>query len=154
MDLTLINGEINEKTQLQIENFLKDQYLEFVDKKYLNKQTDINYNYLTHNLINILDDSKENFIKLINNYKNNILFEDKNLDKLSNKIIFSTNNDYIINISYGRLLRIISNTNMINNSNKTLEVILDLGKELINNYLLNLYKQEKNNFNLNTFFLD
>lgn len=55
-------------------------------------------------------------------------------------------NEFLIRIIYGRLLQIISNNNILNNYSSTLEVTIDLGKEIAYKYLLDCY----NNYKLNS----
>lgn len=43
----------------------------------------------------------------------------------------------------GRLLKIISNNQLFNNKTYQVEVTIDLGKELLNNYTTEIYKKIK-----------
>ena len=59
------------------------------------------------------------------------------------KIILNTENSYLINIMYGRLLRIFSQNGRININTLTTEVNIDLGKDLIYKYIQFLYEKDK-----------
>lgn len=43
-----------------------------------------------------------------------------------------------MSIIYGRLLRIISNYNVLNLENKILNVFIDIGNDIVGNYFLRL----------------
>lgn len=60
----------------------------------------------------------------------------------------------IISYSYGRLLRVLSNFQMINKDNKLLDISLSIGKEFVREYLLESYKRETKAKNKNLTFLD
>jgi hypothetical protein len=150
--INLINGPFDEQTQLKIEYFLKNQYA-VLNKSQLDSADNNIYSNLTNLIIKELYESKENLVKLINNYKKNIIIEDKNLSSEVNNIIYKTDIEFIINITYGRLLRIISDNQHINNHTIMLEVIMDLGSELINQYLFKSYELEKNQSDIKISFL-
>ena len=60
----------------------------------------------------------------------------------------------MINITFGRILGIISNNKKVSNQTIMLEVIMDLGKEKIKKkYLFDLYKEETKNSNIIISFL-
>jgi len=59
---------------------------------------------------------------------------------------------FIINIIYGRIITIISNNHLINNKTSQVEVTIDLGKEIINKYMLDSYNEVKI-FNPNLTFI-
>jgi hypothetical protein len=142
--LILNSSPMDNDTQLIIEKFLMDQYKNFTANKLISTQNkNINYNTLTKNLISRLDKSKIDLIKIIRNFKVNIKLKDGNLEDLNNRIIFYMDEEFIINVLYGRLLRIISNIDRINYHTKTTYVMIDLGKELVNKYLFNEYKSYK-----------
>lgn len=63
--------------------------------------------------------------------------------EIEDKIILNTENSYLINIMYGRLLRIFSQNGRININTLTTEVNIDLGKDLIYKYIQFLYEKDK-----------
>ena len=50
---------------------------------------------------------------------------------------------FLIQIMYGRILTIVSNNNLLNNKTFQLEVTIDLGKEILNKYLLECFNDFK-----------
>nr|YP_010130217.1 DNA-directed RNA polymerase [Clavaria fumosa]QPZ51119.1 DNA-directed RNA polymerase [Clavaria fumosa] len=67
---TLTSKPINQDTQLEIERFLKNQYINSIlDKKNLEKNKNIDFDRLNNKLLREITNSKELLIKLINNYK-------------------------------------------------------------------------------------
>ena len=59
-------------------------------------------------IINTLIDSKESLNKQINNYKNEIKLRGLDLSNLKNKVFCEISNDFLIEISLGRILNISS----------------------------------------------
>lgn len=80
---------------------------------------------------------------LIVNYKNRIIYADPNLSNFKNKIMYNMDTEFLIKIIYGRLLQIISNNNIINNNTTTLEVTIDLGKEITFSLFLDCFNNYK-----------
>ena len=150
---TLIEEKLDEVTQLKIETFLMNQAQILIDKN--SESKDINISKVkTGNFINRkvdsevikqMIDSKSDFIKLITNYKYNIKEVClKDFDNLNpNHILYSMNIKDIISFSYGRLLRVLSNLNLINKDTKLLDVSLSLGKDFVREYLFVSYNREK-----------
>jgi hypothetical protein len=146
----MITEPMNHDTQLKTERYLKNQYFESVlDKQKLeaNKNKSINYSGLTGLLSKELHEYYEQILKLIKNYKSIVISTNKK-DKINNKliqdIILSSPDEFIISIMYGRLLKIFSNNNRLNENTKSTYVYIDLGKELIDKYIFNLYLKSLN----------
>jgi hypothetical protein len=141
---------MNYDTQLKIERYLKNQYFESVlgkQKSELNKNKSINYSGLTGLLTKELHEYYELILKQIKNYKSTVIStnkKDKTNNKLIQDIILSSPDEYIISIMYGRLLKIFSNNNRLNENTKSTYVYIDLGKELIDKYIFNLYLKSLN----------
>jgi hypothetical protein len=144
-----LSKPINYETQLNLERFLKDQYVDSILEKKnlesdLESNKDIKFNKLNSSLIRELVKSKESLIELIKNYKKyQALFYKKTEIPENVKIILKTSDSWIVAIAFGRLLRIISNNGRYNKNTNSLDVYLDLAKELTNKYLYNLYLKDK-----------
>ena len=53
------------------------------------------------------------------------------------------NTTYLISIIYGRILNIVSNNQLLNNKTYQVEVTIDLGREIVNKYIREMYKTIK-----------
>lgn len=51
--------------------------------------------------------------------------------------------DYILSVIYGRLLKIISRYNLASDSNKALDIFIDIANDFIQNYFYYLYLRDK-----------
>jgi hypothetical protein len=146
----IITGRINSDTQLRIERYLKDQYRESLSikqKQELSKDKPINYSSLTGRLSKELHENTEDLLKMIANYKSTTIVKsktDKVDQKLIQDVVSSSPDDFIVSIMYGRLLRIFSNNNRLNENTYSTNVYVDLGKELIDKYIFNLYLSSLN----------
>lgn len=137
MLITLLKGPINEDTQLSIEKYLMDKHLD----NYLNKDNsniDLNFDSITNDLFQLLLENKPLLIKLIEHYRTDI----NDSDKLEDKILLKCDNDYLLNILYGRLLRIVSQNGRANKNTYTTEVCIDLGKDIVNKYIYYLKMED------------
>lgn len=79
---------------------------------------------------------KELLIKRITNFKKRKLNNNK-----THKIISEIPNDFLISVLFGRVLNIASNNEIFNKSTELVNIFIDLGNEIINKYLSNLYKK-------------
>ena len=137
----LNNSSLNNETQLKIEQFLKNQgYL--LMKNRLNQNSDINFYKINSYILDYLQKSLIELNKLVENYRLNLskLTNLSNLEKIEFLIVKGLSNDLIISHLLGRLLRIISNNNLINKNTSSTELALDLGNSLLFEY----YSQEFN----------
>src|ERR1700720_165328 len=94
----------------------------------MNETLDINYYKLNPYLLDVLKKSIDELDKLINNYRfnnRNKINKDENLEYI---LISKLSNDIIIYHLLGRVLKIISNNNLLNNNT---DVALDLAKSLL-----------------------
>jgi len=145
----LSSNPINKETQLKIEQFLQNQGLLVVSEQSKLKQlrADTSNSLMgvrkSNELISKLIESKPSLIKLINNYKTNLILLDAKLSSLNTKIINSLDNEFLVNIMYGRILTILSNNQLLNNKTYQVEVTINLGKEMVNRYNLDYYKKVK-----------
>ena len=146
---------MDEVTQLKFEIFLMKQAQILIDKTIASNKTgntisnsnEVKVICVNHKidskLVKQMIESESDFKKLITNYKYNITEVCLANSKLSpNHIIYSLETKLIISYSYGRLLRVLSNFQLINNETKLLYVSLSLGKDLVSEYLFFSYKQE------------
>jgi len=102
---------------------------------------------ISNTLISKLVDKKSSLKKIIENYNFNLTssfgaMEDK-FSKLKTQIINNLDTNFLVNIIYGRILSIISNNQLLNNKTYQLDVTIDLGKEMVNKYILEYYKKVK-----------
>lgn len=141
----LYSEDIKENIQTKIEEFLlTNQTNLMLNNKLENKNID--FTILRSDLTKVLLESKADLFKLYTNYLaqlENGLVEDSNYDVIFKVVDF----DYICNILYGRLLRILSNNNRVNVHTILTGISYDLGKDLINRYNFLVYSQNKSNFN-------
>jgi hypothetical protein len=133
--ITLVNGPLNETTQLKIEKFLKNQASELNKEKLESGES---YKISNAIILQFLE-SKKSLEKLIENYKTNLILEDEELSILFSKIMYNLDTDFIISIIYGSLLNIIAASQQVNKHNMMLEVTTKLGKEIVQNYIFNSY---------------
>jgi hypothetical protein len=90
-----------------------------------------------------LVDKKSSLKKIINNYKINLTLMEGKLSNLNIQIINNLDINFLVNIIYGRILTIISNNQLLNNKTYQVDVTIDLGKEMVNKYILEFYKKVK-----------
>jgi len=142
--LSLLTSNTNTKeVQLQIEQLLQNQALEIAKTKLSSQGESPHHNHINKPIILKLAETKPRLEKIINNYKSNLLILDSKLSSLDSKIIYNICTEFLIHIMYGRLLNIISNNQLLNNKTYQVEVTIDLGKELVNNYITGIYKKIK-----------
>ena len=153
---------LGHETQLKIEKFLYNQGTLLLDDN-LNKSLDINYHKLDYKILNIIKASLVELDMLIFNYRNKLKLE---VDNNNNKIEFlfeeyelfkNLDNKEIISSLLGRLLRIISNNQLSNNNTISVNVAIDLTKDLIFNYYKKINLNQYENIysdNLNSFIKD
>lgn len=149
---------LDERSQVKIERFLMNQAQIYIDRVLASKVTTKRNGALgifvnrkiDSEVANQMIESKSDFKQLITNYKKNIeevcLNDSDNLSP--NHIIYALDTDLIISYSYGRLLRILSNFQMINKDNMLLEVSVSIGKEFVRDFLFETYKRENTEKNL------
>lgn len=146
---------IDNQTQIKIETFLKNQGSLLFNER-LNQILDINYEKINSDVINIIRNSLVDLDLLVENLKKKIslqLKQNKNKQFLNETFELLNNIDNKTLISYllGRLLRIISNNNLLNNNTFCSNVSIDLSKDLVNFYILNEYKKNKDKNSLSQF---
>ena len=149
----LNNSPLDFNTQMKIEQFLQNQG-KILYQQRVAQNLDINYNILNPSILEELKKSIVEIEKLLDNYRINlkiIISKDKS-DKVESTIITCLTNELIISQLLGRLLRIISNHNLLNKNTNCTELAYDLGKSLLNSYYFQEYqKSEYTNLGLNQF---
>jgi hypothetical protein len=128
---------INNATQLKIENLLINQYLDVINNKESIKNNNSLVEILKTPLVKKYEEYNDLLLKLIVNYKN------KNLDFLAHKIIFVIPNKVLLSIMLSRIVNIAANNGRFNKNTNLMDVTLGLGAEIINQYLVILYKKIK-----------
>jgi hypothetical protein len=155
----IIESKLNVDTQLRIEKFLLYQS-QMLFKENIDKNLDLNYHFLTPDIFKELKNSINILNNLIKNLRENINLTDVNIEgnnliriKLFNQLIHHIENEVIISLILGRLLRIISNKNIINNNTIFTEVAIDLAVDWINHYFYAMFKYKKslNAFHINDY---
>jgi DNA-directed RNA polymerase len=161
---TFSEEKLDEATQIKIEIFLMNQAQILLENTLSKNKTgstiinsngvqDLYVNYkIDSKLVQQLIESESDFNKLITNYTSNFtkvgLY---NYKVRPEDIISSLEPKQIISYSYGFLLKVLSNFQLINNKTKLLNVTISLGTVLVYEYLYLIYKQDKTYKN-NTFF--
>lgn len=144
----LSSNPLNEETQVKIERYLFNQGQLVLDEKF-NDIKDINYNKLNKKIISELKDFSSIIHFKLNNLKSDLNM--KKIDKITDPeyitlikdILSYLNNNIIISILLGRILKIISNYNLVNKNTIFLDVVLDIAKDVLNNYLSKEYENYK-----------
>ena len=131
----LNNSPVTEETQIQLETYLLNQGEQLYKSK-LEEVLDINYFKLNPLVLNILKNSLSDLDKLITNYKNNV--ENSNqYGKEIHLVLSGLDNKLIISNLLGRVLKIISNHKQVNKNTISINVAIDLAKDLINYFISN-----------------
>ena len=133
----LNTSSLDDNTQLKIEQFLNDQGSILLNRR-IDQNLDINYYKLNPYVLEYLKKYISELEKLINNYRSNILQLEASpsLDKDINTsveilLISGLSNEVIISQLLGRLIRIISNNNLLNKNTSCTSLSIDLGKSLL-----------------------
>lgn len=128
----LLNTSIlNTATQAEIEKFLNDQGVLFLQNK-IDQTLDINYYKINPLVLSELKKSISELEFLINNYRSNLLMS-RAKDKSSSESLILTylEDEEIVSLLLGRLLRIISNTNQYNKHTNCTVLGYELGQSLV-----------------------
>ena len=151
LETLIIDNPINEDTQKNIEKFLLDYSYIIISNKPL-QVAGINYSIINPKLTKIFLETKEDLIKQIINYKNDmsysnnlkIDFSDLEIAEIINKV----NEEAIINILYGHILKILSTYNKsVDNTNSMVNISYEIGKSILNIYYYNEYSKLKKSAN-------
>jgi hypothetical protein len=148
----ILNETIDHKSQEKIEEFLIKQGTIFLKSK-LDEQLDINYYKLTPLIQTKLKNSIKDLKKLLYNYTQNLEVQIKEITSKSKQkkislsksqklkelqlkhdlltVLSKEDKDLIIILLLGRLLKIISNNNLINKNTICIEVTKDLVNSLV-----------------------
>ena len=62
---------------------------------------------------------------------------------LLNKVMNRLSDDYLITVIYGRLIKLISKYDIAKDSNSVVNILVDIGNDLVEKYFYNLYKINK-----------
>ena len=142
----LNNSPLNDKTQKKIEEFLLNQATIIFNDR-ISESKDINYYKLNSSIIKRIRSSYSDLDKLINNFRENVTQKKiKKFDLELNYLFSVLTNDLIIKYLLGRVLRIISNNSLINKNTISVNVAIDLAKDLVNYCIIfeyNKFKKKK-----------
>lgn len=141
----LNNSSLNSETQMKIEQFLKNQGY-FLLKNRLEKNSDINYYKINKYILDYFKKSLGELDKLVDNYRLNLskITNLSKLEKVEGIIVKGLSNEIIISHLLGRILRIISNNNLINKNTNATDLAVDLGNSLVFEYYSQEYRKKYN----------
>lgn len=151
LNMMIKDNPINDETQKKIEKYLLEYSYISLEHESKKPFVGINYSIINSKLSKLLLDSKESLIKLIVNFKeelrSNKPIKSNKMDLVlieSKIILLEISNEYLVNIIYGSLLKILSTYKISQGSkNNVVDVGFNLGKDLINNYYYNMYLKSK-----------
>lgn len=132
----IINSSaLDEMTQMKIEQFLYNQGLILLKNK-KDEVSDINYYKLNPFVLDYLKKSIDELSILIDSNRSNVNnIEGKNSQvSVECLLLNNLNNELIISRLLGRLLRIISNHNLLNKNTYCTDLASDLGNSLLDDY--------------------
>jgi hypothetical protein len=135
----LTNEPLNRTTQLKIEKFLLDQAAEY-NKEKLESNKNYSHNKISNAITLELVELQKILEKLIKNYQTNLKLEEVELPGLALRIMSSMNYKFLVSISYGRILNILNTGQQKCKKNNLLDISIELGKEIINKYILDSYQ--------------
>ena len=140
----LAKSPINETTQRALEQYLLDYTYISLDSRDDNPLID--YSLISSRLKRLLVDKKESLIKIINNFRGIIININKKRinqkDKSQyylNLLLKEMDNEDVIAIIYGRLMRIISRYNRFYSDDGPLDILHSITDDFIRNYFFSLY---------------
>jgi len=138
----LNTSKLDTNCQIKIERFLINQGSILLKEK-LNQELDINYAKLNPEIFEPIRDSIIDLNKLINNYRDNLKGTKVKEGELKYQFLLGLSNEIIISKLLGRLLRIITNNQLINSNNTSLDVARDLGISLLYSFYNNHLNKNK-----------
>nr|YP_025844.1 hypothetical protein 10 [Moniliophthora perniciosa]AAQ74300.1 hypothetical protein 10 [Moniliophthora perniciosa] len=139
------------KSTLYDKQLAIEKYLNCINKNFYisSKQNqEIDYDLLNSPVFKIIKSKESVFLKLINNYiavnsLSNLSVGKINQDKvIISNIYKEIGIDYLLNISWGRVIRILSNSYTFNTDTFLANILDELSKDIINRY--NYLQYEKN----------
>ena len=141
LSVLIEDNPINAETQKKIEESLLDYSYIHLDNE-SKPFSGIDYSIINSKLSKVLFESKQPLIKLIINFKQDIKTSKRikpNKTDILNievaKILSKVKHEYLVNIIYGRILKIISTYNRsMDNLNSMVDLSYDLGRDLVNKY--------------------
>jgi hypothetical protein len=145
----LKNSPINHDTQRKIETSLYDySYIQLVEKNSKSDKPVINYKLINKKFSDLLLDEKTKLVEYLDRYREtNFVKEPKKVNDLIlyllSVILKELDNDYLVSVIYGRLFKIVSNYGISKDSNRVVDVLVDIGTDLVQNYYYVLYSKHK-----------
>lgn len=139
---TISNSPINNETQLKIERYLIRQGAVLLTEN-LNMRLDLNYSKLTQPILSPIQNSIPELEHLLNNWRFALTNDITRLDTNASLLVMldTISNKDLIEYMLGRVLKIISNNNLINRNTLQVPVAIDLARDLVNTYIARLYKE-------------
>jgi hypothetical protein len=144
----LQNSPINKDTQLKIENSLYDSsYITLVEKMSKSDKPVINYKLINKRFSDLLIEERPKLVDYINRYRDTSF---ENEPTKTNDLIFyllsiilkELQDDFIVSVIYGRLFKIVSGHQISNDRNKAVNIFIDIGTDLVQNYMYSLYSKQ------------
>jgi len=146
---TISNSPINEETQLKIERYLVRQGAILFTQNF-NLRLDLNYTKLTQSILAAIQNSIPELEHLLNNWRFSLSndttksYKSTNLNAQARVMLEYINNTDLIGYMLGRVLKIISNNNLVNRNTLQVPVAIDLARDLVIKYIASLYKESSN----------
>lgn len=140
---------INKDTQLKIESSLYDySYITLTENMDKSDKPVINYKLINKRFSDLLIEERERIVDYINRSRE-LSFEKEPtkandlIQYLLSTVLKELKDDYIISVIYGRLFKIVSRYHISIDSNKAVDIFVDIGTDLIQNYFYVLYSKHK-----------
>jgi hypothetical protein len=147
LEFFLLKNPINMDTQKKLEKFLLDySYINFNKD---NVVSGINISYFNKKLLEFLlpyqASLKVKIKKLLDrNTVDSDLSVKNGLNKYLIELFKNIDHDYVISVIFGRFLRIVTNHKLnLTDNNSALEILYDIGNDLVNQYFHCLYDSVK-----------
>ena len=144
----LDNSPINNKTQEQIEEYLLDSTYINIDNTNKKSNPLIDYNLISSKELGLLLlNNTEKINKIINNFKKiefsiNKKSNQKNISRhYLSMLLKEVDNNFVLTVIYGRLMRIISRHNMHYNNEGVVDIFHDMANNIIREYYYRLYNK-------------
>lgn len=122
-------------TQIKLEKFLHAQAELLVKEIKINK----NIYSIDKNILKIFLEKKPFLEAGLKNYKVKLLKIDENLTSLDNKIIYNIDSKYLISLMLGKVISVISHSELLQEKNNSVQNMIDLGQDVIRKYIKDCY---------------
>jgi hypothetical protein len=145
----LRNSPINSDTQLKIETSLYDySYITLTENLLNSDKPQINYKLINRKFSDLLVEERTRLMDYINRVREvNFVKEPRKandlIQYLFSIVLKELKDDYIMSVIYGRLFKIVSKYHIALDSNRAVDIFVDIGTDLVENYFYVLYSKQK-----------